>query len=191
MLWIMTSQMKINVFIFVSEETDWIVEGTESEKQSDIYAARWDMVILGWDTARLGVWWPLGETMQDWEYGGHGVRHCKTGSMVIFGWGTARLGVWWYWGETLQDWEYGDLGVRLCKTGHMIVLGWDTAKLGVWWSWSTDSNSECSESNLSVSVFLCLVIKSTFTKIPLSTGVVLQPQNNILYLYRYIKYKKV
>ena len=55
------------------------------------------------------------------------MRHCKTGSVMVLGW-------------TLQDWECGGLGV-------------DIARLGVWWSWSTDSNSECSESDPSVSIF--------------------------------------
>jgi len=114
MPWIVTSQIKIYVFVFVSEEIHWIVEVTESEPHSDNCATR------------LGVWWSWGKTLQLWECGGLGVRLCrsgvwwswcetvwKTGSMVILRWGTAGLGVWWSWGETLQDWEYGGLRARI------------------------------------------------------------------------------
>ena len=133
----MMSQIKIYVFIFVSEEIDWNVEGTESEPHSDNCAARlgiwwsWGKTLQVWGYDDLGVrhcksgggvvWgW---DTVQDWEYGGLGVRHYKSEGLLIFGWDTAKLGVWWSWGETL------------CKTGIMVILGWDTAGLGVWWSW--------------------------------------------------------
>jgi len=144
MPWIVTSQIKIYVFVFVSEEIHWIVEGTESEPHSDNCATRLG-VWWSWDeTAGLGVWWSWGETLQVWGCGGLGVRH------------RARLGVWWSWGETLwktrsmivlgwdsvQEWEYDGLGVRPCarlgvwwswgetlwKTGSVLVLGWDTVE---------------------------------------------------------------